>query len=185
MWQDYELPTTAIIDGKELKIRTDYRAILDIIFAMSDVDLSKEQLIEIILKIFYVDYNKITNIEEALKTAMLFIQGNKSDTSNTNNQKLMDWEQDLSLIIPAINKVLGVEIRSLEYLHWWSFLGAYMEIGECTFNTFVGIRYKKLNNIKLDKNEQKIYKNNYDRIHLKERVDKGTQQIMDEIMGRR
>ena len=97
----------------------------------------------------------------------------------------MDWEQDISLIIPPVNKVLGQEIRAMEYLHWWTFLGAYMEIGECTFNTFVGIRDKKIKGKKLDKWEEEIYRNNYKKIDLKKRYDDNLQAEIDEILGRR
>ena len=54
----------------------------------------------------------------------------------------MDWEKDLSLIISPINKIVGHDIR-LDSFHWWTFLSYFMEIGECTFNTYVGIRNKK------------------------------------------
>lgn len=42
----------------------------------------------------------------------------------------MDWEQDSPIIAPAVNKNIGKDIRSLEYMHWWTFLGAYMEIAD-------------------------------------------------------
>ena len=47
----------------------------------------------------------------------------------------MDWDQDAPLIVPAINKVLGGEVRAMPYLHWWTFVGAYMEIGEGVFSS--------------------------------------------------
>ena len=56
-----------------------------------------------------------------------------------------------------------------------------MEIGECTFSTYVAIRDKKNKGKKLDKWEQQIYKDNRDRIVLKKKVDKTTQAIMDEL----
>ena len=151
MWKDYELPKSANIEGKEFKIRSDYRAILDIISAFNDPNLSDKEKIMAGLEIFYIDYEKLENLEEAVNLMMLFISGNQSEEPSGNKPKLMDWEQDISLIIPPVNKVLGQEIRELEYLHWWTFLGAYMEIGECTFNTFVGIRDKKIRGKKLGK----------------------------------
>lgn len=185
MWKDYELPTTANIDGIDFAIRSDYRVILDIISAFNDPNLTDKEKILAGLEIFYVDYEKISNIEEAVNLLLLFISGNQKEEQNNNKPKLMDWEQDISLIIPPVNKVLGKEIRALEYLHWWTFLGAYMEIGECTFNTFVGIRDKKIRGKKLDKWEEEVYRNNYQKIDLKKRYDDNLQAEIDAILGRR
>lgn len=184
MWKDYELPTNVEIDGELINIRSDWRDILEILFAMDDTNLKQEELAQVIIQIFYVEYEKITDYAKAIQIAMLFISGNKEQKSNTNNQKLMDWEQDLPLIISAVNKVLNTEIRQMKYLHWWTFLGAYMEIGECTFNTFVGIRFKKKNNIKLDKNEARIYRENREQIDIKPKYNEQIMQDIDIIMGR-
>ena len=64
---------------------------------------------------------------------------------------MMDWEQDSAVIIPAVNKVLGKEIRSMPYCHWWTFLGAYMEIGDGVYQQILQIRQKKLKGKKLEK----------------------------------
>ena len=45
----------------------------------------------------------------------------------------------------------GREIRLDPNIHWWTFLGGYMEIGECQFNTVVSIRSKQSKGQKLDK----------------------------------
>jgi len=47
--------------------------------------------------------------------------------------KLADWEQDFPLIVNPVNRVLGYEVRDCEYCHWWTFLSAYYEIGDCLF----------------------------------------------------
>ena len=58
-----------------------------------------------------------------------------------------------------------------------------MEIGDCTLNTFMGIRDKLNKGKKLEKYEERIYKENRDKIILKKKYDKTTQSIIDEIMG--
>lgn len=73
--------------------------------------------------------------------------------------------------------------RGKDYLHWWTFLSAFMEIGECTFNTYVGIRDKLRRGKKLDKFEQKLYNENRDKIILKKKMDSTTQALLDEILG--
>ena len=81
--------------------------------------------------------------------------------------KLVDWEQDYRLIVAPINRVTGQEVRALEYMHWWTFLLAYMEIGDCTFAQVVSIRSKRAKGKKLDKSEQEFYKQNKQMVDFK------------------
>ena len=115
-----------------------------------------------------------------------FIAGGtlEDDKDEPTKKPLYDWDKDFSIIVAPINKIIGSDVRGLKYLHWWTFLSAFMEIGECTFSTFVAIRDKLNRGVKLDKSEERIYKENRDRIVLKKKYDSTTQAIMDEIMGR-
>ena len=58
------------------------------------------------------------------------------------------------MICASVNRVAQTEVRSLPYLHWFTFIGYYMEIGECTLSTIVSIRNKIANNKKLEKYER-------------------------------
>ena len=81
--------------------------------------------------------------------------------------KLADWAQDWPLIVGPVNRVIGKEIRSIEHLHWWSFLAAYYEIGDCLFAQVVSIRKKKRECRKLTKEEQRFYRDNRELVDLK------------------
>ena len=90
----------------------------------------------------------------------------------------MDWQQDFALIASPVNHVLGFEIRSVEYLHWWTFIGAYQEIGDCTFAQVVNIRTKKSKNQKLDKTEQEFYKRNKHLVDFKRKYSEQDEDII-------
>lgn len=80
--------------------------------------------------------------QEACQKACEFIDcGIKNDGKP--RPRTMDWEQDAPIIIPAVNKVNNAEVRATDYMHWWTFFGLYMEIGESTFSTVVSIRDKR------------------------------------------
>ena len=49
----------------------------------------------------------------------------------------MDWQQDAPLIAAGISKAAGQDVRTLPYLHWWSFLAWFDAIGEGSFATVV------------------------------------------------
>ena len=48
----------------------------------------------------------------------------------------------------------------MQYLHWWTFLGAYMEIGESLFSQILSVRMKKAKGKKLEDWEREFYKEN-------------------------
>lgn len=172
----YDLATYVTVDDGEhsfkqiYKIRNngDYRTILDCLVAMGDDDLNDNEKIISSLGIFYEDINGWEDIvliddklKEKLADAMIdFIEPDRYDIGYKTNYKIMDWEEDETIIVAAINNVAHTEIRSAEYIHWWTFLGYYMSIGESVFSTVVSIRDKAHRGKKLDKWEEKFKRDN-------------------------
>ena len=170
----WEFPTSLNIGGVDYEIRTDYRAVLDLLTALNDPELEDEDKnvtaymqSQVILQIMFPNCDEIPaeHIQEALDKVAEFIDMGISDESK--KPKTMDWEQDATIIIPAVNKVLNTEIRAVQYMHWWTFLGAYMEIGESLFSNILHIRQKIAKNKKLEKWEQEFYKENKSLIDFK------------------
>lgn len=178
----YSLPTSIDIGGKEFQIRSDFRAILDILQAQNDPDLDDQCKVYVMLSILYVDVDEIDqqHIEEAITKAIEFIDAGHSDDP-ADKPTLMDWEQDAKIIIPAINKVAGTEVRALPYLHWWSFLGYYMEIGESFFSTVVSLRDKKRKGKKLEKHEAEFYRENKAVVDLKKKTEQRSEEEKDAL----
>lgn len=166
----WKLPTSLEVNGKEYSIRSDFRVILDILSAMNDPEIFESGMTEgekdqekvfTMLRILYIDFDSMPpkDWQEASRKACEFIDcGIKNDGKP--RPRTMDWEQDAPIIIPAVNKVNNADVRATEYMHWWTFFGLYMEIGESTFSTVVSIRDKKRKGKKLEKWEQEYYKNN-------------------------
>ena len=86
------------------------------------------------------------------------------------------WEQDAGMIVPAVNRVAGCEVRALPYLHWWTFLGYYMEIGDGLFAQVLNIRQKKSKGKKLEKWEKEFYRENKKIIDLKKEAKRPEQE---------
>lgn len=168
----WELPTKLDINGNEWEIRTDFRVILDIISALSDPDLDDSEKWLACLTILYIDFDKMPQSDyiEACKQAKTFIDMGLDNETKKVRPRTMDWEQDAQLIIPAVNRVIGKEVRAEKYMHWWTFLSAYMEIGECTFSHILNIRMKKAKGKKLEKWEQEFIRENPDLVKLKKKL---------------
>lgn len=180
----YELPTSLNINGVAYTIRTDFRAIIDILIAWNDPELDEQAKAVVMLQILFEDWQSIPveHLDEACQKASEFIDCGQSD-EDPNHQKtrLMDWEQDGDMIIPAVNKVAHKEVRAVSYMHWWTFFGYFMESGECLFNTVVGIRSKKAKGEKLDKWEKKFYQENKNIIDIKTRLSEEEQAYKDAL----
>ena len=184
----WSLPTSLNVGGKEYPIRTDFRVVLDILQSMNDPDIfdpgmtedeKKEEKVLTMLQILYIDFDKMrpAEWEEAAKKACDFIDCGIGSSDNGKKPQLMDWGHDAPIILPAVNKVAGKDVRSAKYMHWWTFMGFYMEIGESTFSAIVGIRDKKAHGKKLEKWETEFYKNNKSLVDLNK---KGNQRSEEE-----
>lgn len=166
----YDLPTSLSVCGVEYEIRSDFRQVLDVILALNDAELTDTEKMYVALCIFYPDFESIPSehCREALRQCFWFINGGKDEEQEQKKPvKLMDWEQDFQYLVSPINRVLGCEVRAEKYLHWWSFLAAYMEIGECTFAQIVHIRSMKAKGKKLSKQDQEWYAQNRSLVDMK------------------
>lgn len=180
----YRLPKSILIGDTECEINTDFRDILQIFEILNDPDLLDQEKIIIALDWFYVTDDYLQDLEFAVKEMFAFINAGEPESTTRDLKPLYDWEQDFDIIVAPVNRILGTDVRGLDYLHWWTFLSAFMEIGECTFSTYVSIRDKLNKHKKLEKYEERIYKENRDKIVLKKKYDFTTQALIDEIMGK-
>lgn len=195
----WKLPDSITVAGTAYKIRTDYRVVIDLLCALSDPDMTgatqdETNLIHamLMLQIIVPDWQRMPQEHyiEAIKAINAFIDMGEADTDKKTSVRLMDWTQDARMIIPAVNRVVGHEIRLDTYMHWWTFMGAYMEIGECAYTHILGIRHKRAKGQKLEKWEQEYIKDNRDLVILKNRLSDEEQkeraaekQALDDLLG--
>lgn len=161
MMDRWTLPKALNVGGKDYPIRYQFSAILDILSAYGDPELDDDEKTEVLLGILFPDYQKIPreHLQEAVKKACEFIDcGAKND--GRQRPKVMDWNHDADIIIPAVNKVAGMEVRANPDLHWWTFWGFFMSIGDSLFSTVLHIRRKKAERKKLEKWEEEFYREN-------------------------
>lgn len=186
------LPVDVTFDDVTLNIRNrgDFRVALDVIVALNDPNLSDVERAVATLFIFYdniasspeeIDL-RAPYIQDALNFMSLFIAGGKEDTKKS-SPKLMDWEQDFDLIVPPINMIIGQDVRGVEYLHWWTFLSAFMSIRESTFAEVISIRRKKAKGVSLTKEERSFARENADLIRIETKATTEEEEVIKEILG--
>ncbi len=179
----YKLPTSLRVGEVDYKIRTDFEEILGIFEAMNDPDVPEEAYGAILLINLYEDWKSIPLEfhEEAIQKGSDFI--NRGDVDDKKpHPKLVDWEQDASLIVPAINSIAGTEIRLIQHLHWWTFYGWFMEIKDSLYANVLYIRQKKAKHKKLEKHEQEFYRENREIIDIKKKDSEEVKQEKDNLL---
>ena len=166
----FDIPTNIVIEDRQFNIREggDYRMVLDCFSILNDIELDKEERIVGCLMIFYEDFDDIMSIYRlpsetlaALTQEMFkFFNCGQEENDTKNSPRLIDWDKDEQLVCSAVNKVAGQEIRAVQYMHWWTFMGYYMAIGDSALATIISIRYKIVHNKKLEKHERDFKRDN-------------------------
>lgn len=182
----FDLPTTIEFGGQEWAINTDYRDVLTVISAFEDPELDEREKAFVCMHNIYVDFDKIPqdNYQEAIDKAIKFID--RGEEKREKGPRTMDWEQDANIIFPAINHVAGFEVRSVEYLHWWTFIGYFLEIKDSTAATVLSLRQKKARGKKLEKWEKEYWNSNRSICVLRRKEsdeDKAEKERLKEILG--
>lgn len=183
-WDDL-LPESLEVCGQRYQIRSDYRAMLDILTALADPELDDQDRGETVLRVFYPDFEEMpySAYQEAIRQCFWFMNGGAVEsTQKRPNPRLVDWEKDFAYIVSPINRVMGKEIRSMEYMHWWTFLAAYYEIGDCLFAQIVRIRSLKAQGKPLDKSDREWYSKNRELVDMETKLTERENRRLSEWM---
>lgn len=193
------LPETLPVGGEDYSIRTDYRNILQIFEAFQDPDLTQEEKWIVAIYLMFEDFSCADdvlqaaqdgfNLEEATRQISWFISAGQPE-KQVLEKPTYNWKQDEQIIFSAVNKVAGKETRELDYLHWWTFLGYFNEVGDGTFSFIVGIRHKLNKGKKLEKHEKEFLAQNKELVKLerpKTREEQAQEDaynaLLDEVLG--
>lgn len=180
----WDLPQTAEIGSTTYDLNTDFRDILEIMGYLGDENNPEYLRWRIAIALFYEGDIPQEHQQQAMEYLADFITcGQQRDKPAP---RLLDWEQDAQIIVADVNKVAGMEIRAVPYLHWWTFLSYFHAVGEGQLSTLVSIRDKLRRGKKLEKWEQDYYRGNKDRVDLKPKYsaeDLAEQERLEKLLG--
>ena len=163
----WSLPVSAEFGGESYTISADFRDVLEIVGILNDNRRPKFLRWQVALGLFYDREIPDQFLQEAMEFLAQFISYGNNDQEKKLSPKLIDWDQDAQIIVGDVNKVAGAEIRSLKFLHWWTFLSYFYSVGEGQLSTIVSIRSKKSKGKKLEKWEETYYRENREKIDFK------------------
>ncbi len=167
----YQLQKSVIIDNLQFNIRNDgdFRMVLDCFKALTDETMGEDLRVLASLLIFYNEldcYADLYKYNEEIARKLVeemyrfFNCGQDKSPGVRTDHNLIDWEKDEQIVCASINAVANQEVRALPYVHWWTFMGYYMGVGESVLSTIVSIRDKIVRHKKLEKWEQEFKRNN-------------------------
>ena len=156
----FNLPVSVQVSGAEVSIRTDFRVILEIFVMLADQELSDTDKTEALLRMFYEE--RPVDTAAAVAAFRDFVD---PSPSSGGGPSLVSWQQDFPLLVGPVNHVLGMECRSTPYLHWYTFLAAYLDMDPgCVFAQVLRIREKLRTGKKLEKWERDFLRKNPDMV---------------------
>ena len=156
----FDLPTSLEFGGRKWAINSDFRDVLRTLAAFEDPNLTDGEKVFVCLHNTYPALDDIPagDLQAAFDAAVGFIDcGRRRDGPGP---RTMDWAQDAPMIFPAVNRVAGFEVRSADYIHWWTFVGYFMEIRDSAYATVLGLRGKRARGKKLAQDEQEFWRHN-------------------------
>jgi hypothetical protein len=138
----YDLPKMIDVNGEKRLIRADFRPCLDIILAFEDKNLTETEKISVMLEILFVKPKFAPDdLQNAVTAAVRFLNGGATTIAETSStDRLYSWTKDANFIFSGIDRVLGYSCRSCAFLHWWEFLAAFNDMGECGFSRILHMR---------------------------------------------
>ena len=178
------LPMALEVDGVEYEINTDYRDVLDLFEMLNDPSTgATAKILNMIDGLFYP--NCPSDTAEAQKKAAWFLDvgGVSEADGGAKKPKVIDYKQDEQFIFAAVNALVGYDVRSLDYMHWWTFYGLCQSISQDSLIMHImNIRGKMAKCEKLEKHERKFYNENKYMIDLR-RDDAARDIIMQALRG--
>ena len=166
----WELPEALEVAGRSEPIRADFREVLEVIRLLDDSAEPPEARAYLAMGLFYRKFAAIPLAarQPAMEAMLRFLAGGEEDNRPA-GPRMIDWQQDLPLIVADVNKVAGCEIRALPFVHWWTFLAWFGAIGEGQLSAVVAVRDKLRRGKKLEEWEREFYRRNRARVELKPR----------------
>lgn len=156
-----ELP---VISPNGYKLSTDFRNAMRFEILMQDNKIDKELKIKLALNLFYE--NIPSDVIKAINDVIWFYSGednklvkeNKKTSNNSFSRGIYSFEFDSEYIFSAFLDQYGIDLNSIEYLHWWKFKAMFKSLKEDNqIVKIMGYRAIDLSKIK-DKDEKKRYK---------------------------
>lgn len=177
------LPLAIEIGGKEYQINSDFRTGLRIILAFEDTELTLSEKAFILVDQLYQE-----EPEEFVKAVAAGIRyldcGEEQGEGSGHGCRMYSFAQDERYIFSGVDKVLNGRLSRGEYVHWWEFVFAFMELPEdCMMSKILYFRSRR-NAGKLTKEEREVWAKNRELFELEDVQTAEEKKQLEDFMNR-
>lgn len=176
------LPVAVEVDEVVYDINADYQTGIKIIMAFEDKELTLYEKYMVLIELLYKESPH--DLNEAIKQGIRFLDcgGNGQGNGESDGVRKYSFTQDDKYIFRAVDSVLHGRLSKGNFVHWWEFVLAFMELPEdCFMSRLIYLRTQKANG-KLSKEERELYVKIRDVVDLKEEYSIEEQKQISEFM---
>lgn len=159
-YEDY--PESIMADGQEIRIRTDFREYIRLIDLLKTDKLRGYEKWQFIIQYFH---DRPDNMASALDGLVDFVnleqlceKISESDEDNqeetVDNRPLFSFQYDYPYILSGFLSSYGINLRTIEYMHWWEFRLLFDGLPEGT-EIKKRIMYRSINPAEIKDNEER------------------------------
>ena len=185
-----ELPDYVVVDGVEYQIRSDFRISMLFEILMQDSEVEPKEKTAKALELYYPVVP--SNLGKAVEALLWFYKCGKADNpqkqkinARKSKTRVYSFEYDDDYIFAAFMTQYGIDLNSIEYMHWWKFRSMFNSLtNQCEF-----VKIMEYRSIDLKDNmpkEQKAFYRKMKRIYALPSMDdedKRTNAIAEALMG--
>lgn len=158
-----ELPDYIYTGAQKIPINTDFRVLLHYHRLVSEDSGSGEHVLAALSMLFKDDLPD--DLETAIEGINFFVAGGKEEKRQGPPKKLLginnnipfDFDEDDRLIWSAFYRAYGINLRTIDYMHWWEFLELLEELpDDVRLEKVIHYRTVDTNNPKISKDQKKL-----------------------------
>lgn len=117
------LPTSVMVSGRLVRIRTDFRDYIALLDMLKDKDVKSVDKLLILSEYFLDDIEISQSAIDALCdfVSANFSEGEVNQAGTGNSKNLFSFSTDYPYILSAFLRDYGIDLIDIKYLHWWKF----------------------------------------------------------------
>ena len=159
-----DFPETVCIDGKEYEVITDFREWVRFADTAAADELTEEEKLCIFM--LYFTKEKPKDFSKALKALIDFYgcadvpkAGRKIGGKSSFSAPVFSYTYDAGYVIAAFRQVYGIDLKSIDYMHWYEFRYLFEAIPDNTaIKERIAYRAVNLSSVKDSRERSRIQK---------------------------
>lgn len=162
------LPDTVEVDGREFSINSDFRTSVLFELLIYDDEVKPENKVAQIFDLYFDGNPNVPRTKETIDAILAFYRCERRENRAAKRlarrtdggspaRRIYDFEHDDAYIYAAFLSEYGIDLNSIEYLHWWKFSALFSALSdEQKICKIMGYRAADLSKIKNKQEKERM-----------------------------